>query len=222
VLETEQARYAQDPEVLTRIGIRFYEGQAYQRASDVLAAALVLLPAFTTAVYHGLSQEALCRFGEAERSYHIAGSLEITPNQREELDHRIASLSRARLLAEARQAIAGAALTSPPPVLNTAVMPWLCRSRPTLEPLAMVCPPRRYRSFNHQSPTLVERERVQALLDEMALAGEGRVTRVLQLEPAGCSGLACPPRVVRETADGVRLEATIVRLDGADPGVRRG
>lgn len=221
VLEAEQARYAQDPEVLTRIGIRFYEGQAYQRASDVLAAALVLRPAFTTAVYHGLSQEALGRFDLAERSYRTAGSLEITPKQREELDRRIGSLSRTRLLVEARQAIAReSTLTSLPPAPNTvAVLPWsYVGADRTLEPLGYGLAHLVVTDLSTISRlTLVERERVQALLEEMTLAGDGwvdpgtaaRAGRLLRASHV-LHG------VVRQTEEGIRLEATIVRTsDGA-------
>jgi TolB-like protein len=221
VLEAEQARFAEDPEVLTRIGIRFYEGQDYQRASDVLGAALTLRPAFTTAVYQGLSQEALGQFAEAEQSYRTAGSVRITPKQREELDHRLASLSRTRLLAEARQAIAReSTLTSLPPVPNTvAVLPWTyVGANRTLEPLGYGLAHLVVTDLSSISRlTLVERERVQALLDEMALAGNGwvdpgtaaRTGRLLRASHV-LHG------VVRETADGVRLEATIVRTsDGA-------
>ena len=221
VLEAEQARYAQDPEVLTRIGIRFYEGGDYLRASDVLATALVLRPAFTTAVYHGLSQEALGRFDEAERSYRTASSLPITPRQREELDHRLGALSRARLLAEARQAIARESmLTSLPPAPNTvAVLPWAyVGADRALEPLGYGLAHLVVTDLSAISRlTLVERERVQALLDEMALAGDGRV------DPGTAARAGRLLRashvlhgVVRETAGGIRLEATIVRTsDGA-------
>ncbi|HSR14856.1 MAG TPA: CsgG/HfaB family protein, partial [Gemmatimonadales bacterium] len=221
VLQDEQARYAEDPEVLTRIGIRYYDGQAYARARDVLAAAQLIRPAFTTAVYLGLSEEAVGDFEAAERRYREAGALPITPNQRSELDRRITSLSRARLMAEARQAVAReSTLAGEAPVRNAvAVLPWsYVGADPSLQPLGY--------GLAHlimsdlagvDGLTLIERERIQALLDEMALRDAG------QVDPATAARAGRLLRashvlhgVVRQTEDGVRLEATVVRTsDGS-------
>jgi TolB-like protein len=60
--------------------------------------------------------------------------------------------------------------------------------------------------------TLVERERIQVMLDEMAMAGEGRVD---QGTAARAGRLLRASRVVqgvvRQTEEGVRLEAAVVR-----------
>jgi len=217
-LEAEQARYRDDPEVLTRIGIRFYEGEEWRRAADVLAVAQRLRPAFTTAVYLGLSQERLGEYPAAELSYRAAGALDITPRQREELDRRLTSLSQARLVAEARQAVAReATLAGQPGGRNTvAVLPWsYVGADPSLEPLGY--------GLAHlvvsdlaaiEGLALVERERIQALLQELALSDAGRV------DPATAARAGRLLRashvlhgVVRQTDQGVRLEATVIRTD---------
>jgi TolB-like protein len=217
-LEAEQARSARDPDVLTRIGIRFYQGKAYQRAVDVLAAALQLRPAFNTAVYLGLSQEALGQFGPAERSYRQAGAGQVTRSQQEELNRRIASLSRARLLAEARQAIAReSTFTSLPPMPNTvAVLPWsYVGTDPAMAPLGYGLAHLVVTDLSGISRlTLIERERIQAMLDEMTLVDGGRVSPATAARAGRLLRASLVLHgIVRQTADGIRLEATVVRTE---------
>ncbi len=220
-LESERARFPDDPEVLNRIGIRYYESRQWSRALEVLSSSFRIKPSFTAAVYLGLSNEVTGLFGDAEGYYRAAGSLAMTPAQRRELDRRLADLGRARLRFEARQAIAReSTLTGSAPEPGTvAVMPWTyVGSDESLRPLGY--------GIAHLVITdlskigalrLVERERVQILLDELELASGGRV------EPrtaARAGRLLRAERVVqglvRQTRDGVELEATVLRTsDGA-------
>ncbi len=220
-LDQDASTFARDGDALTRVGIRFYDAGSYERARDVLTAALGLRPSFTTAVYLGLSFEGLQSFDDAETSYRMAGTLGLSEGQRKELDRRIASLSRTRLDLEARQAVARETeLARTPPVPNSvAVLPW-----------SYVGGNRRQQGLGagvaHLVMTdlgkvsaigLVERARVQALLDEMALGDAGHVEPV----SAARSGLLLRANyvvagVVRETSNGVRLEASIYRTtDGS-------
>ena len=125
-LESERAKFPDDPEVLTRIGIRYYEGKQWSRAQQTLSSSFQVKQTFTTAVYLGLTSEATFRYEDAAGYYRAAGSLSTTPTQRRELDRRLAELGRSRLQYEARQAIAReSTLTATAPEPGTiAVMPW--------------------------------------------------------------------------------------------------
>jgi len=219
-LEADARKFADDPDVLTRIGIRYYEAQLYDRAEAVLTAALGLRPAFATAVYLGLAQEGLERFDEAETAYRAAQTFSLSRGQREELDRRLVALSRARLRLEARRAIAREAqLSSDPPRPNSvAVLPWdFVGANRRLQPLGAGVPHLLMTDLGKISTlTLVERERVQVLLDELALSRSGKVDsaaavrsgRLLRAEWVVAG-------VVRETEGGVQLEARVFRTRDA-------
>ncbi|HKP29480.1 MAG TPA: CsgG/HfaB family protein [Gemmatimonadales bacterium] len=215
-LETERAKFPNDHEVLNRIGIRFYEGQDWSRAQQTLTESFQVKPSFVAAVYLGLTNEATGHFDDAEGYYRAAGSLSRTPTQHRELDRRLTDLGRARLRYEARQAIAReSTLTATPPEPGTiAVMPWAyVGSDESLRPLGYGVAQLVVTDLSKiSSLKLVERERVQVLLDELELASGGHVDprtaaragRLLRAERV-VQGL------VRQTRDGVRLEATILR-----------
>ena len=215
-LENERAKFPDDPEVLNRIGIRYYEGKQWTLAQGALDASFRIKPTFTAAVYLGLTNEATGRFGDAEGFYRSAGSLSTTPAQQRELDRRLADLGRTRLRYEARQAIAReSTLTATPPEPGTiAVMPWAyVGSNESLRPLGYGIAQLVVTDLSKiGSLKLVERERVQVLLDELELASGGHVDprtaaragRLLRAERV-VQGL------VRQTRDGVELEATVLR-----------
>jgi TolB-like protein len=220
-IEADRAESAQDPDALTRVGIRFYEAQAFGRARDVLTSALSLRPAFNTAIYLGLSEVALGQFDDAERTFRMAGALPLSSGQRDELDRRMATLSRTRLFADAKQAVAReSTLSKLAPLPNTvAVMPWtFIGSDQSLRPLGLGVTHLMVTDLAQVSGLkLVERERVQALLDEMALTAAGRADPATAVRTGR---LLRASRVVqgfvRETQDGIRIEATVIRTsDGA-------
>lgn len=215
-LEADATTWATDGDALTTVGVRFYQAGSYLRSRDVLTAALGLRPSFTAAVYLGLSQEKLESFDAAETSYRMAGTLGLSDGQRKELDRRIASLGRTRLAADAREAVAREGeLSQAAPVPNSvAVLPWsyvgATRGQAALgtgvAQLVMT-------DLGKVSAlSLVERERVQALLDEIQLVNAGHVDpgtaarsgRLLRADYVVAG-------VVRETSGGVRLEASVYR-----------
>lgn len=215
-LEVERAKFSQDHEVLNRIGVRFYEGKQWSRAQQTLTESFQVKPSFVAAVYLGLTSEATGNFEDAEGYYRAAGSLSRTPTQHRELDRRLADLGRSRLRYEARQAIAReASITATAPEPGTiAVMPWAyVGSDESLRPLGYGVAQLVVTDLSKiSSLKLVERERVQVLLDELELASGGHVDprtaaragRLLRAERV-VQGL------VRQTREGVRLEATVVR-----------
>ena len=215
-LESERAKFPNDPEVLSRIGIRYYEGKQWSRAQQTLTQSFQVKPSFVAAVYLGLTNEATGHFEDAEGYYRAAGSLSKTPTQHRELDRRLADLGRTRLRSEARQAIAReSTLTATAPEPGTvAVMPWAyVGTDESLRPLGYGVAQLVVTDLSKiSSLKLVERERVQVLLDELELASGGHVDprtaaragRLLRAERV-VQGL------VRQTRDGVELEATVVR-----------
>lgn len=215
-LEKERAKFSDDPEVLNRIGIRYYEGKEWSRALETLSISFQLRHSFTAAVYLGLSNEATGHFDHAEAYYRAAAPLTLTPAQRRELDRRLAGLGRSRLRYETRLAIAReSTLTATPPEPGTiAVLPWAyVGADESLRPLGYGVAHLVITDLSKvEALRLVERERVQILLDELELASGGRV------EPrtaARAGRLLRAERVVqglvRQTRDGVELEATVVR-----------
>jgi len=221
-LEAERARHAQDPDALTAIGIAFYQAHAYERSRDVFLAVLALDPhAFRAALQLGLSYQALNQLDEALAAYQRAAAMPVSKAERRSIDGYLAGLTRQRLALEARQAVAAEqALAATPPVPNTiAVLPWsYLGSNPELQPLE--------RGMAHlvvsdlakvSRLTLLERERVQALSDELALTAAGRV------DPASAARSGRLLRAaevvqgsIRETGGGLRLDANVVSATTAE------
>lgn len=215
-LDADRQKFAENGDVLTRIGIRFYELKEFDRAADVLTAAHGISPSFTSAVYLGLTHEAVGHLDSAETSYRTASSLPMTRVQRQELDRRMAVLARTRLRTEVRAAMAREeALASTPPEPGTiAVMPWsFIGTDESLAPLGVGVAHLMLTDLSRVSALkLVERERVQVLIEEMELANLGRVDprtaaragRLLRAERVVHG-------VVRQTSQGIQLDAQVFR-----------
>jgi TolB-like protein len=214
------ARAGRDAETLFSLGVGYYRSERYEEAARLFAEALAMRPSFRVATWLGLAQERLGRFDEAEASYRAAAALPMTRAQRNELSRHLAALSRARLVAEAREALAREATLSafPPDPATIAVLPWtVVGTDERLRPLGL--------GLAHlivtdlakiSSLRLIERERVQALLDEIALAREGHVdsttaARAGRLLRAG----RVLHGVIRQTSRGIELEATVLRTTDA-------
>ncbi|HEV8599181.1 MAG TPA: CsgG/HfaB family protein [Gemmatimonadales bacterium] len=216
-LEAERVRHEGDPDELSAIGTAFYQAGAYERSRDVFRAVLALRPrAFHAEVQLGLSYEALGQYDAALDAYRRAGSLQSSKRERKAVEERVVALTRVILAAEARRVIAAeSALVTTPPVPNTiAVLPWsYLGSNGELKPLE--------RGLAHlvlsdlakvSRFTLLERERVQALADELALDAQGRI------EPATAARSGRLLRAaevvqgsIRETTAGeIRLDANVV------------
>src|SRR5262245_11623526 len=215
-LDASRARAARDPDALTAIGIAFYEARAFARARDVFLAVLALEPkSFTAAVELGLSQEALGDLDAALAAYQRADALKVSKSDRKLVGARLLALTQVRFAAEARRAIAAeSAVAATPPVPNSlAVLPWTYLGQnPELKPLErglaqlVVSDLAKVSRF-----TLLERERAQALQDELALGAAGR----LDASTAARAGrLLRAAEVVqgsfRDAGGSIRLDANVV------------
>ena len=179
-LEAAQQQRPRDAGLLTRLGIAYYDAKQYGRARDVLNSALAITAQnYSAYVYLGLAYEELGQLDSARASYNTAAAQARDAAQRGEIEDRLTLLTRKELREAARRAIAQeSTLSTTPPASNAvAVFPFrYVGTNAELAPLG--------RGLTHlmitdlgKLPrlTLLERERVQALVDEMALSESGRV-----------------------------------------------
>lgn len=216
-LEARRAAHADDPRTLTSVGVSYYRAGAHAKSRDVLRAALAIDPTdFTALVHLGLASEGLQDYDAALDAYRRAGELHVGKAERRTVEERLLMLTRLRLAQMARRAIADErTLVSAPPLPNSiAVLPWTyVGTNLELKPLE--------RGLAHllmsdlaKLPrfTLLEREQIQALSDELALTAAGRTDpgsaarsgRLLGAEQVVAG-------VFRDTDRGsLRLDATVI------------
>jgi TolB-like protein len=179
-LEAELSRSPRDAGLATRVGIAYYEAKQYDRARDVLQSALVLGEQnYPARVYLGLTYEELGQLDSARAQYTKAATQTSDSRRQGEIQDRLTLLTQKELRAQAKDAIAHEATLSSQPATENAVAVFPFRyvgSNADLAPIG--------RGLTHLMITdlakvsrlrLLERERVQALVDEMALNDAGRV-----------------------------------------------
>jgi tetratricopeptide (TPR) repeat protein len=216
-LERARASRPTDHGLLVQLGAAYYKAGRQPEAIAALRAALAGKADFPTLVYLGLAYESSQQPDSALAQYRRAGQLQLSAAERGQLEYRLASVTRQRLAVAAREAIqreTELSRVTPPP--NTiAVLPWsYLGTNAELRPLE--------RGITHlvvtdlsqvKSLVLLERERAQALADELKLTAAARV------EPntgARSGRLLRAARIVngsvREAAGGanLRLDATAV------------
>ena len=217
VLEAERARHPDDAEAMLRLGAAYYRAQRLDRARDVLTAGVALHPSFPMLTYLGLAYEGLARYDSALAVYRRAEPLASSGAERRELESRRIAVTRQALAEAARDAVARErTLAGTAPTPNTvAVLPWTyLGAADSLRPLE--------RGLAHLLVTdlakvgslrLLERERVQALVDELELGAGART----EARTAARSGrLLGAERVVQGSfgeaprGRGVRLDANAV------------
>jgi len=178
-LEAERAKHPTDPSLLTRIGIAYYDAKDYTRAQDALKGALAVEKGnYAATVYLGLSQEAAGDLPGARASYTTAGTLARTDAQKGEVHGLITLLSRKELAQAARDAVARESeLSKQPPTENTvAVFPFrYLGTNPDYKPLESGLTYLMVTDLSKVNRlTLLERARVQSLVDEMKLTDAGK------------------------------------------------
>ena len=221
-LEARRSAHPDDPRNLTEVGVAYFEAGAFTQARDVLLAALALDPTDVRATIHlGLAYEKLGDPEQAVAAYRRALARPVDRTQRRNIETQLATLTSQVLALEARRAIAAEqSLSARAPVPNTvAVLPWTyVGADSSLKPLE--------RGLAHlvltdlarvSRLTLLERDRVQALATELALAGAGRVDSITAARSGRLLGAAeVVQGVIRETAPGdLRLDANVVNAANA-------
>lgn len=221
-LEAEAAQHPGDAAANLKLARAYYAAQRYSDARAALGRALRADPRNAEAeAYLGLTYEELAQFDSARAIYtRLVASKSSRPVKRL-LNGRLALLARRELQFAARQAIARESLlagTSPDP--NTvAVMPFRYVGRDsTLRPLErglaalVITDLSRVRRLR-----LVERERLQVLLDELKLAESGRVDPASGARSGrlvGAGGMVQGQFQEVPTAS-LRIDATVVRASDA-------
>lgn len=179
-LEAAEKQRPRDASLLTKLGIAYYDAKQFGRSRDVLNSALTITPQnYAAQVYLGLAYEELDQLDSARAAYNKAANQAKDAAQRGEIEDRLSLLTRKDLRFAARDAIAHeATLTNQPPTANAvAVFPFrYVGSNEELRPLGRGLTNMMITDLGKLNRlTLLERERVQALVDELALNEAGRV-----------------------------------------------
>ncbi len=178
-LEAAQQQSPRDAGLMTRLGIAYFESKEYGRARDILRSALTLNKQnYGAHVYLGLTWEELGELDSARVAYTTASGQARDDRQRGEIADRLELLTRRELRVAARRAIAQESLLSTQPATENAVAVFPFRytgSNEEIRPLSRGMTHLMITDLSKLSQlTLLERERVQALVDEMALTESGR------------------------------------------------
>ena len=217
-LESQAAAHPDDLALSLRLAKAYYSANRFADALPLLERLFQAEPANAEAqAYLGLTYEGLTRYDEARAVY--TRLLASKPDRvvRRLLSGRLALLTRKELQLAARQAIARESLlTRTAPDANTiAVMPFhYAGSDSTLRPLerglaaVMVTDLSRVHQLR-----LVERARVQVLLDELQLVEKGSVDAATGARSGRLVGAAqvVQGQFTTGPAAQLRLDATVVR-----------
>lgn len=221
-LEAERSQRPQDAGTLARLGVAYFKAQRYGDARPVLDSAVAGDPRNgAAAIYLGMTAEQLGDFVAARTAYQHYIDIATDPDLTATARQRLALVDRRQLEYQARQALANeATLAAMPPESNTvAVMPFMFRgTNPDLQALG--------RGFAQLLVTdlaksrqvrVLERERMQAMLDEMKL-GDSAMTTPASAVRSG--HLLQAARVVQGAlgelpGDQVRVDAALVDVGTA-------
>ena len=220
-LAAEHSQRPQDPTVATRLGVAYFRANQLPEARGVLDTVAERDPQNgIAAIYRGMTAESQGDFTAARTSYEqfigVARSAELKNTARQ----RLLLVGRRELEFQARQALAQESqLSQSPPEPNTvAVMPFSYGGTNTeIEPLT--------RGFAQLVVTdlaksrqirVLERERMQAMLDEMRLSEQNRADP----QTAARSGrLLRAANVVQgslvDQGNILRVDATVVNVNTA-------
>jgi TolB-like protein len=221
-LEARVSEHPDDPALNLQLAKAYYAADRFADARKAVAVTLAATPSSGEAqAYLGLSYEGLAQYDSARAIY--TQLLATTPDGRVRrlLSGRLALLTREELRHAAREAIARESLlTRTPPDPNTvAVMPFrYAGSDTTFRPLERGLASLVVTDLSRvQQLRLVERARVQVLLDELKLAETGRVDPATGARSGRLVGAAqvVEGQFATGPRDQVRLDATVVRAADA-------
>ena len=224
-LEVEKSRRPLDANTLGRLGVAYFKAERYADARPVLDSAVAHDPSNgVAAIYLGMTAEQLGDFATAKQAYRSCVGLARNSELKATAQQRLALVDRRQMEFQARQALANeAALSTMPPESNTvAVMPFSyggtnAEVQPLTRGLAQLLVTDLAKS---RQLRVLERERMQAILNEMKLADSGRADPTTALRSGRLLRAA---RVVQGTladlpGDQLRVNAVVVNVATAGAG----
>ena len=220
-LEAQRAQHPDDPALQLRLAKTYYAANRFADARAALVVVLRARPSDEARAYLGLTYEGLNQFDSARTVYTQLLAAKQGGSVKRLLNGRLVLLTRHELQFQARQAIAReATLAATPPDPNTiAVMPFrYTGADTTLRPLErglaaiVVTDLSRVRRLR-----LVERERLQVLLDEIQLAASGRVDPASGARSGRLigAGQVVQGQFAEAPAATFRMDAAVVRASDA-------
>lgn len=179
-LEAARSRTPQSVAALRALGVAYYKAKRYADARTVLDQARQLDPKDgVSALYTGLAAEQLGDLLSARRAYETYLNVGTTRRVKTEIRTRLVSLSRQESVAAAKAAVANEATISRTPgsLLTIAVPPLRFNGTDsTLKPLERGMAELIITDLSRSARlTVVERDRMQALADEIQLSQSARV-----------------------------------------------
>ena len=221
-LEAQRAQHPTDADVNLRLAKAYYAANRFADARAALATVLLQQPDNRIArAYLGFTYEGLEQFDSARAVYGALLTGRPSGEVSRLLNGRLALLARKELHATARASLAHEAELSrtPPDPSTVAVFPFRYTGQDSaLRPLERGLAALVVSDLSHvRSLRLVERERLQALLDEMKLGETGRVDPATGARSGHLvgAGQVVQGQFQEVPTAGVRLDATMVRATDA-------
>jgi tetratricopeptide (TPR) repeat protein len=220
-LEAQRAQQPTNPDLNLRLAKAYHAASRFAAARAALATVLLQQPDNRVArAYLGFTYEGLEQFDSARAVYGELLAARPTGEVSRLLNGRLALLARKELHAAARASLSREVeLSRTPPDPNTvAVFPFRYTGQDSsLRPLERGLAALVVSDLSHvRSMRLVERERLQALLDEMRLTASGRVDPATGARSGHLVGAG---QVVQgqfqDLQGGLRLDAAMVRASDA-------
>jgi tetratricopeptide (TPR) repeat protein len=226
-LEAEQRANPRSAPVLRALGIAYYGMDRHQDARNVLERAHALEPRDgTIALYLGMSAEELGDFAAARTAYSSYIQHGRTRRVRGQLEARLADLHRKEIAQFAQTALRQEAEISQTPgdVRTVAILPLrFSGTDSTLRPLERGIADLVITDLGRISRlTIVERDRLQALLDEMRLSESDRADPNTAIRTGRLirAGRVVQGSIVQSPATGITLTAAV--LDPQTSGILAG
>jgi tetratricopeptide (TPR) repeat protein len=221
-LEAQRAQHPTDPDLNLRLAKAYYAANRFADARKALGVVLTQQPNNRVAeTYLGFSYEGMEQFDSARTIYTTLLATKPSGEIGRLLNGRLTLLARRELHAAARTSLAHETeLSRTPPDPNTvAVFPFRYTGQDSsLRPLERGLAALVVSDLSHvRRLRLVERERLQALIDEMKLAASGRVDPATGARSGHLVGAGQVVQGQFQEAPGanIRLDATMVRAGDA-------
>jgi tetratricopeptide (TPR) repeat protein len=221
-LEAQRAQHPTDPDLNLRLAKAYYAANRFSDARAALATVLLQQPDNRVAqAYLGFTYEGLEQFDSARAVYGALLAGRPSGEVSRLLNGRLALLARKELHATARTALAHEAelARTPPDPSTVAVFPFRYTGQDSaLRPLERGLAALVVSDLSHvRSLRLVERERLQALLDEMQMNATGRVDPATGARSGHLvgAGQVVQGQFQELPSAGVRLDAAMVRATDA-------